>query len=550
MRKNGKSVLPRHVLPKGEAESLVASLRSSLEESLSGDDPRDLYLLEEIFSKYTSGGDAAKLRSVAIDKFLECELQCSLVNDFVDLNSKWTDGNVVLTWHAVVETARRNMLRVLGPDVSWDRVEASCDFGPGASTSLRRVVADRFYKFGNRTPDVTEDCRELAATIIARQPAWFESLTGFEPDWLSPIERLSIVWGMLRVVAGNRVTTVPKSAKTDRVIAIEPDCNMYLQKGLGSVIRSRLRREGIDLNSQEINQNLARRGSLSGEFSTIDFSSASDTISVSLIERLVPPGWLTKLKHTRSPVGTLPDGSVIQYEKFSSMGNGYTFELESAVFWALGRAVLDLCGFRDSLCSIYGDDLILQDGGVLRDAATWAFARAGFTLNERKSFFSGEFRESCGKHWIRGRDVSPIYVRRPPMEIFDLYGIANRLKRWARLPWGLDPRVKPAYDMVLRVIPRHLRVLIPEGLGDIGLIADFDEARPRSDRSWLGYVVRSVHPIMRYREVQGASLLTKWFHVGNTDKSSVRRIPVETRNVRISTELRVMQWPSFGPWLV
>lgn len=138
---------------------------------------------------------------------------------------------------------------------------------------------------------------------------------------------------------GNKVTTVPKNSKTDRVIAIEPLMNMYVQKGIGGAIRHSLRSVGINLNDQTSNQRLAREGSLQGKLATVDLSSASDSVSLLLVEELLPPDWVAAIKLCRSPCGVLPDGSVINYQKVSSMGNGFTFELESLIFWAACSSV-------------------------------------------------------------------------------------------------------------------------------------------------------------------------------------------------------------------
>jgi hypothetical protein len=514
---------------------------------------RDAYLIAELLSKYPFKVKGVDRKAEALRKFQSAEAQCSLTNATVEVDT--VDHVSGIHWHAVIETARLKISHLLNPggqEFSWDRVEVHCGVGPGATTSLPRLRSDAFYKFGNK-PDVTEDCSLLGWLAVYRQPVWFETLAGFRPtgDWA--VDYLAAPPEVLfRLVPGNQVTTVPKNAKTDRVIAIEPDLNMYLQKGLGGLIRRRLRSVGIDLNDQSINQRLARKGSLDDSLATVDFSSASDTISIGIVEALLPRDWCCALKQVRSPVGTLPDGSIIQYEKFSSMGNGYTFELESLIFWALARSVCDLLGVKD-IVAVYGDDLIVSNSPQVEHALKWAFSRAGFTLNEKKSHWRGAFRESCGKHYFHGDDVTPFYIRKVLRTIWDVYSLANNIRRWARLGYGLDSRVRPVHDLIVDVIPRSYRYLIPDGMGDVGLIADWDEARPWFDRASFNMRCKAFRPVSRNRSVTGSPLLTKWFHMaekGNTDvEVRVEELPRVVFTDGVEFPLLVSQWPTFGPWL-
>lgn len=507
---------------------------------------RDRYLCSEFLSKYPFEVKGVDRVAVALNKFRECEAHCSLVNTTIRTSTESPSG---LSWHAVLRTASKKVDRLLGP-FSWDLVEDRCGFGPGASTSHKRGSSDAFYKFRDK-PDVTPDCALLAWHLVRRQPAWWEQLTLHRPSanwvddyWRFPPEVL------FRQVAGNRVTTVPKNAKTDRIIAIEPDMNMYVQKGLGAVLRSRLRRAGIDLNDQTLNQRLALAGSLNGDLATVDFSSASDTVSLAVCEELLPADWLCALKQARSPVGVLPDGSIIQYSKISSMGNGFTFELESLIFWAISKAVVELTGVG-GIISVYGDDLICPTAA--ETDLLWAFSRAGFTPNEKKSHFRGGFRESCGKHYFHGCDVTPFYVRKRLSTLWDLYSLANNVHRWARLSYGLDPRVKALYDAVVGGIPESLRFKIPEGFGDVGLVSDFDDATPSFDKGLQILRCKSISPKVRPRTVDGLSLISKWFHLagsghGGSDAAVERILATDPKFGKV-VRLHVREWDNFGPFL-
>jgi hypothetical protein len=135
--------------------------------------------------------------------------------------------------------------------------------------------------------------------------------------------------------------------------------NIYVQKGIGGVIRNRLRSIGINLDDQTKNQRLAKIGSFSGRLATIDLSMASDCISRLIVEKLIRSDWLLALGQCRSPIGVLPSGRKIFYQKYSSMGNGYTFELETLIFLSLAYAWARLHGEDVDRISVYGDDIIV-----------------------------------------------------------------------------------------------------------------------------------------------------------------------------------------------
>jgi hypothetical protein len=283
---------------------------------------------------------------------------------------------------------------------------------------------------------------------------------------------------------------------------------------------------------------------------------ASDTISREIVELLLPEDWALALKQSRSPVGVLPCGRVVQYHKFSSMGNGYTFELESLIFWALARAVSDLCtpkSQKRGVVMVYGDDLIVRS--EFQEPMEWAFSRAGFTLNQKKSFFTGPFRESCGKHYFLGVDVSPFYVRKEIRQIWHIYSLANNLRRWARKSWGLDVRLKASYDLLVAALPRWSRQLIPDGIGDVGLIADFDDARPKlhtKDRrnGIVNFSAVGFLPLVKRPRFEGYPVLVKWFLLRRESalEQSVEVIQRVTADVAVRHNFRVQLWPSWGPW--
>ncbi len=457
------------------ALSYLRALKSPLAESLAGGDfsavvsapfPalddenfRDKYLAREFLRKYPFEIAGTDREGTAIKKFYEAEQQCGLQNSWL--------ANLQADPHRAplfLRTMREKIRKILGK-FSWELVAVHSGHGKGATFRLPRARGDAYYKFGDK-PDVTSTALPVVSALIQwGSPLWYAELT-----------RKSSLEDNVQLVAGNRVTTVPKDALKDRVIAIEPTLNMYFQKGVGSLISSRLRAVGLDLpKQQDRNKSFALQGSVTGDLATIDLSSASDTVSLGLVEYLLPPEWFEAINLLRSHHGVLPNRELITYEKVASMGNGFTFELESLIFLACAlTAVPD--GRVNINVAVYGDDIIVPS----RDAPrTLLYLDAmGFTPNTSKTFYSGPFRESCGGHYLNGVDVTPLYVKEPINTVPRLYWFANQVRRFSRLSYGLDARFKPTWDLTVSRLPRAVRgrFLIPDGVGDNGLVVDFDEA--------------------------------------------------------------------------
>jgi hypothetical protein len=428
------------------------------------------YQAVELVSKLDCLNLGVDTQQVAIEKFLESEKICYTTNQrFVRPDSvSFPDTDVRSVFHS----ARRKIGRILG-NFSWDEAGPLMAFGPGATIGLQRKYRHAIYKFGFLKPTVTGECATFADALI-----------GASPQWSKTVSRLGEAEGGLSIVRGSRVTTVPKNAKTDRVIAIEPMMNMFVQKGIGGVLRRRLKAVGVNLDSQLRNQDAAKRGSLGG-LATIDLKAASDSISRSLVEWLLPNDWVLAMKVCRSKVCVLPNGEEIFLQKFSSMGNGFTFELESLIFWALLNESTRFLGESTRDNCVYGDDLICPVSVVDLLLRTLSFA--GFTPNMEKSFWEGPFRESCGKHFFLGHEVTPMYVRKHVNTTERKLWLANSIRRLAHrlvgYGYGCCESLKDLYDYVVSKLDRRVaRLSIPEGFGDGGLVRDFDESRPRSHR--------------------------------------------------------------------
>lgn len=390
--------------------------------------------------------------AVAYSAFLEAEKACLETNERLS-GSGWDRYTLLkgrISVGNVFHVARRKIASILGP-FDHSLVFRACNFGPGATTRVTNPRTGLYEKFRDN-PHVTTGAELYARALMSK---------------------VNLPWKSVTVVDGNVLTNVPKNSKTDRIIAKEPDLNIFFQKSLGSVIQNRLERIGISLEvGQTTNNQLAREGSRTGLLSTIDLKAASDTISFMLVMELLPWDWFNALDNLRSH-RFMYQGVWNSYEKFSSMGNGFTFPLQSLLFYALCDSVRELCGVSGSV-SVYGDDLIVPTDAF--GAIVDVLAFCGFETNIQKSFSTGYFRESCGGDYYDGVLVQPLYLKEYTLEKECLYKIHNGLLRLAgRLLGGgdnsplLDKRLEPAVSGLIGRLRAADKLAVPGEFGDLGL---------------------------------------------------------------------------------
>lgn len=246
-----------------------------------------------------------------------------------------------------------------------------------------------------------------------------------------------------------RVITVPKTLKTPRIIAVEPLCMQYAQQGVLRELVSRI--SGCDtlgnlvgFLDQSPNRKLAQEGSQYGRLATLDLSEASDRVSNRLVISLAKhfPWFSMALANTRSTHADVPGYGITPLAKFASMGSALCFPIEAMVF-----LTIVLIGIEDGLkhpltqqdikalkgkVRIYGDDIIVPVEYV--PFVVDQLENFGLKVNQDKSFWTGKFRESCGKEYYDGFDVSIVKLRRMfptqrqhVQEIISLVSFRNQL---------------------------------------------------------------------------------------------------------------------------
>mgnify|MGYP001098650549 CR=1 FL=1 len=505
----------------------------TLHQHKSVDQFRRVCLAQEFLRKAEFLDTSVDKPAVAREGFLLSEKQCKETNDRLDA---FLGDNPVYTTaledraDLILRQARAWIRRLLGPLPN----RLSGRFGPGAvfeSAEWRHKRSMTAYDKLRNVPCTSQNVSHALVDHLVWETAYAHAWADACPDRSFPRVR------------GNRFTTVPKDATKDRGIAIEPGINVLGQLAVGDELKQRLRRVGIDLRGvsdrvhpilkrlglelglpwkgQHLHRKMAKEASVSGSHATIDLTNASDTICLNLVKLLLPEDWYILLSELRSPMtlysptGRKRDRRWYRLEKFSSMGNGYTFELETTIFCALAHAVGCRIG-HDTF--VYGDDIIVPSHLSREMLAILRFC--GLTPNAGKTFVSEiPFRESCGGDFFLGHDVRPFYIKEDPYASPSaLIGFANNLRAWS-LKWDM-PELIAVRAAVLDSIPADIRRCRgPEELGNLCIHDDEPNwaVTWRQSKRWI----RVWRPVLRKRYLF----------------SIARRVPLKGKRFQVVREL-------------
>lgn len=469
-RLNTPRTLAMHLLAEAEEWEQVLSIKV---------EPGD-YLTAEAFLKdntalsffkkmsfLSSQGDAD---AVALAKWLDAEELCKATNTRI----RSTAG-----FGSVLQEAKRLIYKVLGP-VPTEDVLSECRWGPGSCVGARGYLS---------RPDL-----KIKSSLTITHGAI--GLVRFIGDH-SVIRQHREKKKAFSVVIGNELTFVPKTAMESRPITMEPFVNLYLQLGAGSNIRHLLKyRANIDLvTGQARHRDWVKQASRDGHLATIDLSSASDTISKELVRELLPSGWYAYLDSLRSP-STVVNGEPVLLEKFSGMGNGFTFELETLIFWAI-------CRSQSSFCSVYGDDIIVDSQSA--DMVLYLLQYCGLVPNKSKTFISGPFRESCGADYFDGTNVRGFYIKEADDTLESRITVINSIYDLRNEP--IYQFLHPIRTSLIKKIPREDRLSGPYHTDSIH---DDDQSRwvirwKNQEKQVLSHVFTTKH--VQYK-AKGMTLLT------------------------------------------
>lgn len=374
-------------------------------------------LLTGVFTKI-KGGHAPETEIDVINSFIKTEEE--IQNTCLTYADRFTVDGVYITASGVMTRARSlisAVLRGLSPR------EISPSHGSGVSADGVAVYArygvPRFIK---KIDDIWPMSEFYTAGYTAMCDLLQEFQSAKEADPCA------------------KVLLVPKDVRGPRLISCEPHERMWIQQGLMNSLYERieahpLTRGSVNFTDQRYNQVAAYRGSLPQETSptswvdtpvgvpiavtypevsnpecTLDLKDASDRLRLDVVEALFPPEWKDALLACRSGTTKLPDGRIISMSKHAPMGSAVCFPVMALCIWSLLSAVVP--PRRRKTILVYGDDIVVRRDDVQN--AIRALEMVGFIVNQNKSFSHGNFRESCGKEYFKGVDVTPIYLRNMP----------------------------------------------------------------------------------------------------------------------------------------
>lgn len=281
-----------------------------------------------------------------------------------------------------------------------------------------------------------------------RQTTWPARLDRMFPlgDFLLPnhrfcdeMDRVDILEPGAEIPA--KVISVPKTLKTPRIIAMEPTAVQYVQQGILELFMDGLKRDDflysvIGIEDQTPNQRMALEGSLTGDLATLDLSEASDRVSNQHVRTLLRNHpWLARaVDACRSRKADVPGEGLLRLAKYASMGSALCFPFEAMVFTTVvfmgiqkslntSLSLRDIKSFQGSV-RVYGDDILVPVDHV--HEVIDMLQTFGFVVNTDKSFWNGKFRESCGREYYSGDDVSIVRVRELfPSSLQDATGVIS-----------------------------------------------------------------------------------------------------------------------------
>lgn len=363
-----------------------------------------------IATDYKKDSQAIALFKKSLYLESDCDLEAEAIANFLSLEKElnlFNCSNKNSYYNSVMFIASRIMRNLLGPVPEVEDLKTS--FTSGATFSLRANEATMAVKLSSRL-DVTTHAQPYLLRYLAANEKLFRAY-----------QDKTII-----TVKGNKLSTVPKDFRKQRLICKEPLGNMLLQRSFGLHIKHRLKKVGIFIETGQ-SDHVALLRHDQDAFSTIDQSDASDRISIALVRDILPLEWyltLNRIRSRRTLIGT----EWHDLEKFMTQGNGFTFELETAIFYCIAQAMHIYEYGKKTVVSVYGDDMIVPvHHGMCVVNNLNAF---GLKVNTEKSFVDTPFKESCGFDILDGCEVRPYYIKEfEPNEVIFYYSLANFIKR-------------------------------------------------------------------------------------------------------------------------
>jgi hypothetical protein len=214
-----------------------------------------------------------------------------------------------------------------------------------------------------------------------------------------------------------------------------------------------------------------------GDFATVDLSSASDRLHCRLVEFIFQsrPDVLDALHASRTRANVALNGELVLLRKFATQGSAVIFPLQTIVYSILAMfAVGTKRRWNDAsydkivakLVRVFGDDIIVPTDSypVLARLLKTCLLK----VNESKTHNTGLFRESCGMDAYGGVDVTPAYFREAysasPEALESVIQVSNNFHRKGY--WYTA-------EHILKTVPIQERKLLiyGEGLGSTAIFS-------------------------------------------------------------------------------
>jgi len=289
-----------------------------------------------------------------------------------------------------------------------------------------------------------------------------------------------------------KLSFVPKDYRSFRSVITIGNIDMFVQLLIGQYLELALTRFGINLTYQPlINRALAAYASERGHLATVDLSAASDRIYTDLVasylDGLPIYDHMCKTRVLQCEYKASISKSqkeVISLNMFGTMGNGFTFPLQTLLFAAVSRCAIRRSGFKaypatykptyvgiseDMLYhsnkssdipigmdvsisnlelanyTVFGDDIIIPTDTVA--FVTSYLEQCDMKVNVNKTFKSSDpFRESCGSDYWLGHDIRFFSCKRLE-NLSDVYILLNRA-----IAWSAKYQDMWLYDWIISVI--------------------------------------------------------------------------------------------------
>lgn len=414
-------------------------------------------------------------------------------------------GPTVLSW---VSAAMREIF----VPACWDFDPQDRAFSDGANTHCGRSYTRKWEDFSRYYP-------------------WYLGLRECPLPVGSPEnsgEGMTDLRRTMQVIPENvpRLLAVPKTLVSKRIIAPETTVSSLNASAVLEALRRMNQRTGassfINEEDQSVNNRLAAEGSVSGAWATIDMSSASDSISKAMFFRCIPREfWFVYQCLTSNRFSYKVGGETKERKLYTLLtsGNRVTWLTEAMWFLGVARAALSLAGVNDpsSYCFAFGDDLIVPS--QYYETVCELLEVMGHTVNRRKSYGAGCFRESCGGWYYRGANVTPCFWPRRVVQDADCPEVLCNLQHKALLR-GFTNLSEFCYGAAFDLVPEMTTSPLYEECDDLW---DSDLGTFESDliRHWHP---KKDKPAERYTPLMEAVTYYEYLHHGPIYASDLDRL--------------------------